>query len=425
MNNNAPTKTASANSIDENSQQAFVDLPVVCVVGLGYIGLPTAAVLADRGLRVHGVEVNAAARDIINRGKAHVVEPDLDDIVQRGVQSGRLEAFEKPGPADVYMLCVPTPVGQESGADLSYVRSATMAICPLLKKGNLIILESTSPPGTTEMIAEIVAAETDLSQDDLFFAHAPERVLPGKILHEVIHNDRVVGGINEASTAAASEFYRGFVKGEILQCHSRVAETVKLVENASRDSQIAFANELSMLCDALDTDVYKVIELANHHPRVNILQPGCGVGGHCIAVDPWFLVHKAEQELDMKLPVMRTARETNLAKTQWVIDRVLQEATKLDNPVVACMGAAYKPDVDDFRESPALEISRMLHQNDQCEVVVVEPHAESIDGVQLMKRDDAIARADIVVFLVAHSEFKTLSLGQLSGKKVIDTCGLT
>ncbi|TWT52124.1 nucleotide sugar dehydrogenase [Allorhodopirellula solitaria] len=422
MSNNITPVAESENSKAPALTHPSVDLPVVCVVGLGYIGLPTAAVLADHGMRVHGVEVSEKARQIINSGRAHVIEPDLDAVVKTGIDSGRLEAFDSPGPADVYMLCVPTPVGKESGADLSYIRSATTAICPHLQAGNLVILESTSPPGTTELIAEIVQAETGLSSEQVHFAHAPERVLPGHILREVIHNDRVIGGINEASTEAAAKFYSLFVQGELLKCHSRVAETVKLVENASRDSQIAFANELSMLCDAMDTDVHKVIELANHHPRVNILQPGCGVGGHCIAVDPWFLVHKAEQELGMNLPMIRTAREVNLSKTQWVVRRIIEEAAKFENPVVACMGAAYKPDVDDLRESPALEIAAMLRDASAMKVLLVEPHSSEIEGHCLSSVNAAVESANIFAFLVNHSCFRDIDAKQLAGSRVLDFC---
>ena len=301
------------------------------------------------------------------------------------------------------MLCVPTPITENGVPDMSLVEDATRSICPVLREGNLVILESTSPPGTTERIASIVEEEIGLTDAQVFFAHAPERVLPGSILHEVVHNDRVVGGVNEASTRAAVDLYRTFVKGEIFTCHSRMAETVKLVENASRDSQIAFANELSILCDKLEIDVRQLIELANRHPRVNILSPGCGVGGHCIAVDPWFLVHQAKQQLGIDLPVIRTARETNDAKPRWVADRVIEHASKFKNPVIACMGATYKPDIDDLRESPAAAIAIDLIDRAPGTVLLVEPHVAGIDGVELTEMDEAVRRADIVLFLVAHS----------------------
>lgn len=392
----------------------------ICVVGLGYIGLPTAAVLASRGYTVHGVEVNPDAVRTINSGKAHVIEPDLDILVQAAVQTGKLKAFDAPAEADVFMLCVPTPVTEAQGPDLSYVESATRAICPHLKAGDLVILESTSPPGTTERIAEIVAEETGLTREQVCFAHAPERVLPGKILREVVENDRIIGGIDDASTEAAAAFYKTFVSGELLLCHCRMAETAKLVENASRDSQIAFANELSMVCDDLDLDVRELIDLANRHPRVNILQPGCGVGGHCIAVDPWFLVHQSPE----KTRLMRTAREVNNYKPRYVVDKVLKKAERFKKPKIACLGLAYKPDIDDLRESPALEIVRELQGMDIGDLLVVEPNIEAMDGMQLYPLDEAIAQADIVVFLVPHSPFKKIGLKPLAEKIIIDTCGV-
>ncbi|MGV3484946.1 MAG: UDP-N-acetyl-D-mannosamine dehydrogenase [Planctomycetaceae bacterium] len=402
---------------------AFDDLPVICVVGLGYIGLPTAAVLANHGFRVHGVELNPRSREIINRGQCHIIEPDLDRLVQRVVDSGHMEAFESPAPADAFVLCVPTPVNDDRSADLSYVRSATLAICPFLRPGNLVVLESTSPPGTTEMIASLVYENTDLMEGEVRFAHAPERVLPGSILREVIHNDRVIGGIDDASTEAAVRLYKSFVKGRIFPCHCRTAETVKLVENASRDGQIAFANELSILCDKLGIDVRELIELANRHPRVNILQPGCGVGGHCIAVDPWFLIDKASKEFALDLPVMRTARETNDAKASWVADRVAEHARRFRDPVIACMGAAYKPNIDDLRESPALDVIHDLHRRKLGRVIVVEPHVGHIKGVELVSRSDAMKMADIVVFLVSHDEFRSITDTELNSKVVIDPAG--
>lgn len=393
----------------------------VCVVGLGYIGLPTAAVLASRGYQVHGVEVNPKAVQIINSGKAHVIEPDLDILVQAAVQTGRLKAHPEPAPADVFMLCVPTPVDEANGPDLSYVKAATKTICPHLKKGNLVILESTSPPGTTEMIAEIVEMESGLTAHDVRFAHAPERVLPGKILREVVENDRIIGGINDASTAAAADFYKTFVTGELLLCHCRMAETAKLVENASRDVQIAFANELSLLADDLELDVRELIDLANRHPRVNILQPGCGVGGHCIAVDPWFLVHQSPE----KTRLIRTAREVNNYKPKYVVEKVLNKAERFKNPTIALLGVAYKPDIDDLRESPALEIAKDLTAHNVGKVLVVEPNVHELAGLNLTPLDEALKQADIVVFLVAHAPFKTIHANQLAEKIIIDTCGVT
>ena len=393
----------------------------VCVVGLGYIGLPTAAVLASRGYSVHGVEVNPKAVEIINSGKAHVIEPDLDILVQAAVQTGKLKAHSEPASADVFMLCVPTPVDEAQGPDLSYVQSATKTICPFLKKGNLVILESTSPPGTTEKIAKIVEEEAGLTTDDIHFAHAPERVLPGKILREVVENDRIIGGINTASTDAAAAFYKTFVTGELLLCHCRMAETAKLVENASRDVQIAFANELSLLSDDLELDVRELIDLANRHPRVNILQPGCGVGGHCIAVDPWFLVHQSPKNTKL----IRMARDVNNYKPKYVVERVLAKAERFKTPTIALLGVAYKPDIDDLRESPALEIAEDLTSKGVGNVLVVEPNVHELDGLELMAQDEALKRADIIVFLVAHSPFKAIPSAQLAEKIIIDTCGVT
>lgn len=393
----------------------------ICVVGLGYIGLPTAAVLASRGYTVHGVEVNPEAVKIINSGKAHVIEPDLDILVQAAVQTGRLKAYAQPAESDVFMLCVPTPVTEEHGPDLSYVESATRTICPFLKAGDLVILESTSPPGTTERIAAIVEEEVGLTTDEVFFAHAPERVLPGKILREVVENDRIIGGINDVSTQAAADFYKTFVSGELLLCHSRMAETAKLVENASRDAQIAFANELSMVCDDLMLDARELIDLANRHPRVNILQPGCGVGGHCIAVDPWFLIHQAPD----KTRLMRTAREVNNGKPKYVVQKVLAKAERFKRPKIACLGLAYKPDIDDLRESPALGIVRDLKERGVGELLVVEPNIRSLEGLELYELDDALAEADIVVFLVPHTPFFKIQPKLLGEKIIIDTCGVT
>lgn len=391
----------------------------VCVVGLGYIGLPTAAVLASRGREVFGVDTSQKAREEINAGRAHIIEPDLDALVKGGVEQGRLHADPKPREAGVFMLCVPTPVGPDRGADLSYIRKATKSICPFLRPGNLVILESTSPPGTTELVAEWVYSETDLGPGDLYFAHAPERVLPGKILQEVVRNDRIVGGIDDASTEVACAFFATFVKGELIRCHSRMAEMAKLTENASRDAQIAFANELSMMCESEGLEVRELIEIANRHPRVNILQPGCGVGGHCIAVDPWFLIHTNPESAHL----MRSAREVNDRKPKWVVEQVCQQAKRLDRPVIACLGAAYKPDVDDFRESPALEIIHALQDQAVGEVLTVEPHAEEIPGCRLVDVDTALHRAQIVVILVNHRAFHHLVKEPLADHAVIDTCG--
>jgi UDP-N-acetyl-D-mannosaminuronic acid dehydrogenase len=404
-----------------NDLEVFASPCRVCVVGMGYIGLPTAAVLASRGHQIHGVEVDSDARSVINSGKAHIVEPDLDMLVKAGVESGRMSANSRPSQSDVFILCVPTPVSEGREADLSYVRSAAESICPVIEKGNLVILESTSPPGTTEMVAELIAQQTGFATKDFFFAHAPERVLPGKILQEVVQNDRILGGIDEQSTAAASAFFGTFVQGKLIKTDCRTAEMAKLVENASRDGQIAFANELSMVCEDVGVDVRDLIDIANHHPRVNILQPGCGVGGHCIAVDPWFLVHLAKG----KAPFIQAAREVNMHKPEWVISKALKAAEQFKEPVIACMGLAYKPDIDDLRESPALEIATALQSKGAGNILAVEPNINYCEGLNLVSTDIAVAKADIVLFLVDHTRFGLISKSSLTEKVVIDVCGVT
>jgi UDP-N-acetyl-D-mannosaminuronic acid dehydrogenase len=391
----------------------------ICIIGLGYIGLPTAAVLASRGYQVHGVEVNPRAVETINAGKAHIVEPDLDMLVQAGVQVGRLRAHETPAEADIFMICVPTPLTAERKPELKYVRAATEAICPYLREGNLVILESTSPPGTVELIARIIEEKTGLKPPAIFLAHAPERVLPGRILREVIENDRIIGGLDEESTRRCADFYATFVTGNLLLTNARTAETAKLVENAYRDVNIAFANELSLLAEDLNVDVWELIQLANRHPRVNILSPGPGVGGHCIAVDPWFLVDCAPETTRL----IRMARDVNEAKPNWVIERVLRRASRFRQPSIACLGLAYKPDIDDLRESPALEIVRELKKRAEGQLLVVEPYLKRHEEFELVPLDQALEKADIVLVLVAHSAFKRISLGALAEKILIDTCG--
>jgi UDP-N-acetyl-D-mannosaminuronic acid dehydrogenase len=394
----------------------------VCVIGLGYVGLPTAAVLASRGYDVHGVDVNPKAVETINSGKAHIVEPDLDLLVRAAVQTGKLKAHTTPAASDVFVVCVPTPFKGDHEPDLSYVESATRLICPFLKPGNLVVLESTSPPGTTEMMAQIVERETGLDTSKVHFAHAPERVLPGKVLREIVENDRIIGGIDDASTQKCVDFYSTFVSGEIHTTTSRTAETAKLVENAYRDVNIAFANELSLLADELSLDVWELIRLANRHPRVNILSPGCGVGGHCIAVDPWFLVHAAPAVTRM----IRTGREVNDFKPEWVIDRIKRKAARFKRPKIACLGLAYKPDIDDLRESPAVHIVEKLLADKEldADIAVVEPYVSSHPKFPLVPLDKAIADADIVLLLCAHKQFKKISPTLLAEKILIDTCGI-
>lgn len=392
----------------------------VCILGLGYIGLPTAAVLASRGYTIHGVEIDPSAAETINAGRAHIVEPDLDILVRAAVETGKLRAHAEPGPSDVFILCVPTPLTTDHEPDLSYVRAAAESIAPVVQPGNLVILESTSPPGTTELVAQIVRERSGLEDGVLHFAHAPERVLPGKILREVVENARIIGGIDGPSTEAGAAFYGTFVSGRLHLTSARMAETAKLVENASRDVNIAFANELSLLADTLDLDVWELIRLANQHPRVNILSPGPGVGGHCIAVDPWFLVHCDSDNTRL----IRQAREVNDDKPRWVFDRVARRAGRLKQPRVVCLGLAYKPDIDDLRESPALEVTRLVAGLPGVDLRVVEPNLESHPEFQLQPLEQALRDADIVVALVGHSEFKGIPSALLAEKVVIDACGI-
>ncbi|OQX74690.1 MAG: UDP-N-acetyl-D-mannosamine dehydrogenase [Campylobacteraceae bacterium 4484_4] len=393
----------------------------ICVIGLGYIGLPTASLLANRGFQVHGVDVVQKTVDIINEGHIHIVEPDLDTFVQSAVKSGRLIADIKPTEADVFIIAVPTPFKEHHVPNIDYVISATKSIAPYVKEGNIIILESTSPVGTTDKMEETLQKEgVDITK--LYFAHCPERVLPGKIMHELVHNDRIVGGTTKEATKKTAEFYRTFVKGEVLETDAKTAEMAKLTENSFRDVNIAFANELSMLCDKFGIDVWELIDLANRHPRVNILQPGCGVGGHCIAVDPWFIVDAAQG--DAKL--IKTAREVNDYKSQWVIEKVENEVLRFEKlhgktPKVACMGLAFKPDIDDLRESPALYITRSLIARG-VDVLAVEPNIEEFEEFEIVDFKKGIDEANIIVFLVAHSEFKGIEIAQ--NKRVLNFCKL-
>lgn len=393
----------------------------ICVLGLGYIGLPTASLLATKGFNVHGVDVSQHVVDTINQGSIHIVEPDLDVLVRAAVSSGNLKASLAPVEADLFIIAVPTPFRGEHEPDLSYVDAATANLAPVLAAGNLVILESTSPVGTTERVAErLAAARPDLA-GKVYVAHCPERVLPGRILRELVDNDRVVGGIDRASTEVAARFYRTFVRGEVLQTNARTAEMCKLVENSFRDVNIAFANELSLICDRLGINVWELITLANRHPRVDILRPGPGVGGHCIAVDPWFVVHSAPELSKL----IRTARTINDDKKDWVVQRVLDRAHRFRDPVVACLGLAYKPDVDDLRESPALAITEALQRALGADrVLAVEPNLKSTAQRPLVPVDEALQRADVVVALVAHREFRDIDRELLKTRVVIDTCGV-
>ena len=389
----------------------------VCVVGLGYIGLPTAALLATRGFRVHGVDISANVVETINRGEIHIVEPDLDALVAQSVASGALSAATEPSAADIFMICVPTPFRDQAGEpepDMSYVLSAARQIAPFLRPGNIVILESTSPVGSTRQVADTMAAAgVDIGQ--VHFAYCPERVLPGRIIEELVTNARVVGGLDKAAAAKAGDFYRAFVTGGVFETEAATAEMCKLAENSFRDVNIAFANELSLLCADNGVDVWDLIRLANRHPRVNILQPGTGVGGHCIAVDPWFLVAMNPAKANL----IRTARKVNLGKTEWVVDHLAERAGALGraNPKVACLGLAFKPDIDDLRESPAMEVVRAL-RGSGLDVVAVEPNVAHVDGVDLVSLEEAMT-ADLIAILVAHKEFRTLARAD----HVIDLCG--
>jgi UDP-N-acetyl-D-mannosaminuronic acid dehydrogenase len=397
----------------------------VCVIGLGYIGLPTAALLANAGYSVHGVDVNQHAVDVINEGKIHIVEPDLDTFVHAAVSSERLRAFTTPAEADVFIICVPTPFMHDDNPvpqpNLSYVVAAAKAIAGFVRPNNIVILESTSPVGTTELVRDVLS-QCGVDVSAIHFSYCPERVLPGRIMIELIENDRVVGGLTTAATDVTATFYKTFVQGEVLKTDSRTAEMCKLVENSSRDVGLAFANELSILCDGLGIDVNELIRFANRHPRVNILQPGCGVGGHCIAVDPWFIIAKDPKNSNL----IRAARDVNNYKNKWVIEKVKNAALKfqIDNgrPArIACMGLAFKPDIDDLRESPALAVAKSLCDA-QLDVVAVEPNIESFKGIKLASVSEGVKDADILVFLVKHRQFDSLDT---QGKQVLDFCSVT
>lgn len=398
----------------------------ICVVGLGYIGLPTASLLATKGYAVHGVDIAEKVVNTIKGGNIHIVEPDLDVMVKSAVNSGNLTADFEPAEADVFIISVPTPFAKNNNdplptPDLSYIASATRAIAPYVREGNLVILESTSPVGTTDEVVAAGLRDYGIAVgENVFVAHCPERVLPGRILIELVENDRVVGGVNEISTQRAVDFYQEFVRGTVYGTTAKTAEMVKLVENSFRDVNIAFANELSMICAEDNISVWEVIELANKHPRVNILQPGPGVGGHCIAVDPWFIVHRNPDLAQL----IKAARHVNDSKPEWVIERVRTWAAKFKDPIIACLGLSYKADVDDLRESPALEIVRHLQAERIGCVLACEPNVQRVDGIELVRLDEALRKADIVLILVDHKSFRKISAASLKEKIVIDTRGI-
>lgn len=414
----------------------------ISVIGLGYIGLPTAAMFASRKKNVIGVDVNQNAVDTINRGEIHIVEPDLDMLVSDAVQQGYLKAVTNPEAADAFLIAVPTPflplenVGEIPKPDLRYIEAASKAIAPVLKKGDLVILESTSPVGTTEQMAnwlsemrsDLTFPQTHGESADINVAHCPERVLPGHVVKELVQNDRVIGGISRRCSERSVELYKTFVIGECVITNARTAEMAKLTENSSRDVQIAFANELSMICDELEIDVWELIALANRHPRVNILQPGPGVGGHCIAVDPWFIVSKTPETAN----IIHTARKVNDKKPEWVIRKIKIAVAEFlsDNPnktehdvTISCYGLSFKPDIDDLRESPALDITKFLAKNHVGKILAIEPNIDylNLENVELVSIGESLSRADIHVMLVDHMQFKEINLHDCY---VVDTKGI-
>lgn len=421
----------------------------ICVIGLGYIGLPTASIFATKGLKVLGVDVSEKVVATINSGGVHIVEPDLDVFVKSAVNSGNLKASLKPGKADAFIIAVPTPFKEnEHNAkipDISYVEAAALSIAPVLEPGNLVVLESTSPVGTTENVAKILFQERPELQGRIFIAYCPERVLPGQIIRELVDNSRIIGGIDSTSAEMARELYLRFVKGDILLTNARTAEMAKLTENSFRDVNIAFANELSFICDKLNIDVWELIALANRHPRVNILQPGPGVGGHCIAVDPWFIVDSAPAEAR----IIRTAREINDSKPDYVLNKIKTAARKFRSPVIACLGLSFKADIDDLRESPAVDIVKHLWRENIGRILVVEPYISELPAqfnmvemdslqevaatteaninkrsIKLVNLDFALNEANIIVLLVNHKIFSSIDRIILKNKTVVDTRGI-
>lgn len=395
-----------------------------CFMGLGYIGLPTSIIAAKHGVKIIGVDINSQVVNMTNQGRLHIIEPGMKEMLQEVVNNGCLHASNTPEVSDAYFIVVPTPFKGDHEPDISYVESATRMVLPLLKQGDLYIIESTSPVGTTEKMAELIYTERPELKDKIFIAYCPERVLPGNVIYELIHNDRVIGGLNEASTRKAQEFYSLFVKGTLHPTDCRTAEMCKLTENSSRDMQIAFANELSIICDKAGINVWELISLANKHPRVNILQPGCGVGGHCIAVDPYFISSEFPKEARM----IAMAREVNNSKADWCAEKVQNAMLRfeLDNkrkPVVAMMGLAFKPNIDDLRESPAKYIvAKVMQECNNANILVVEPNITEHKVFKLTDYMEAYDKADIVVFLTAHTPFKELKWRD--DKVILDFCGI-
>lgn len=395
-----------------------------CFMGLGYIGLPTAIIAAKHGVNVIGVDINPSVVEQTNAGHLHIIEQGMEDMLKDVITSGQLHASTTPEESDAYFMVVPTPFKGNHEPDVSYVEAATRAVIPYLKPGDLYVIESTSPIGTTEKMSEIIFAERPELKGKIYIAYCPERVLPGNVIYELVHNDRVIGGLNSASTDKAIEFYSQFVKGTLHKTNARTAEMCKLTENSSRDVQIAFANELSLICDKAGINVWELIRLANKHPRVNILQPGCGVGGHCIAVDPYFIT----ADFPMESKIIATAREINNYKAFWCAEKVKNAMLKFEldkhrKPVVAMMGLAFKPNIDDLRESPAKYIvTKVMQSFNNAEILVVEPNVKEHNIFKLTDYKEAYERADIVAFLTAHDPFKTLPWRD--DKVILDFCGI-
>ena len=395
-----------------------------CFMGLGYIGLPTAIIAAKNGIEVTGVDINAKVVEQTLAGHLHIVEPGLEDLLKEVLATGKFTATSQPVESDAYLIVVPTPFKGNHEPDISYVENATLMVLPLLKPGDLFVIESTSPVGTTELMANLIFTERPELKGHIHIAYCPERVLPGNVIYELMNNDRVIGGIDDDSTTHAMEFYAQFVQGKLHPTNARTAELCKLTENSSRDVQIAFANELSMICERAGINVWNLIELANKHPRVNILQPGCGVGGHCIAVDPYFITSAFPEEAK----IIANAREINNYKAQWCAERVKNEILQFElknhhKPVVAMMGLAFKPNIDDLRESPAKRITtEVLQSNNNADFLVVEPNVKEHKVFKLTPYQEAYQRADIVVFLTAHNEFRQLPWRD--DKVILDFCGI-
>jgi UDP-N-acetyl-D-mannosaminuronic acid dehydrogenase len=395
-----------------------------CFMGLGYIGLPTAIIAAKHGVEIVGVDINPAVVEMTNQGKLHIIEPGMEEMLQDVVKSGMLHASTTPETSDAYFIVVPTPFKGDHEPDISYVESATRMVIPFLKEGDLYVIESTSPVGTTNKMTQLIFNERPELKDKIFIAYCPERVLPGNVIYELVHNDRVIGGMNEESTKKAQMFYGQFVQGTLHPTNSKTAEMCKLTENSSRDSQIAFANELSIICDKAGINVWELINLANKHPRVNILQPGCGVGGHCIAVDPYFITAEFPAESKM----ISTAREVNNYKAFWCAEKVENAMLRFEiennrKPVVAMMGLAFKPNIDDLRESPAKYITTKVMQScNNADFLVCEPNIEEHKVFKLTDYKEAYEKADIIVFLTAHDPFKELPWRD--DKIILDFCGI-